>query len=226
MTQNNIQRDFILGDPWIYLKLYTGVKIADSILIEIINPLLAELKEEQFISKWFFIRYSDPEFHLRIRLCLSNNQKLTNLINRLNSAVKPYIESRLISGFQSDIYTRELERYGHKTIEDSESIFFHDSQATLQMLSYIEGDEGENHRWHFACLSLDYLLNDFGFSETEKLQLLDNLQTGFGMEFGMNTHLKVQLDYKFRQERQKMRSYLLHEDIFYNPFYQILTKNQ
>lgn len=224
MTLNNIQRDFILGDPWIYLKLYTGVKTADSILIEIINPLSAGLHEEQVISKWFFIRYSDPEFHLRIRFYLSNNQNLTTITTRLNSAVKPYIENRLISGFQSDIYTRELERYGHKTIVDSESIFFHDSLATLQMLSSIEGDEGENYRWHFACLSIDYLLNDFGFNENEKLALMDKLQQGFGQEFGMNTHLKVQLDNKFRQERQKLRSFLLREDDFYSPFYHILDE--
>jgi thiopeptide-type bacteriocin biosynthesis protein len=224
MTRNNIQRDFILGDPWIYFKLYSGVKTADSILTEIIDPLSAGLQKEQVISKWFFIRYSDPEFHLRIRFYLSNNQNLTTITARLNSAVKPYIGNRLISGFQSDTYTRELERYGHKTIVDSESIFFHDSLAALQMLSNIEGDEGENHRWHFACLSIDYLLNDFGLNENEKLELMNKLHQGFGYEFGMNTQLKVQLDNKFRQERQKMKSFLLREDDFYAPFYRILDK--
>jgi hypothetical protein len=69
------------------------------------------------------------------------------------------------------------------------------------MLQQIEEGEGENYRWHFACLSTDYLLNDFGFTENQKLELMDKLQQGFGHEFGMNTHLKVQLDNKFRQEK-------------------------
>jgi thiopeptide-type bacteriocin biosynthesis protein len=130
----------------------------------------------------------------------------------------------MISKFQTDTYFRELERYGNKTIDETESFFFFDTQSTLLMLNQIEGDEGETYRWHFACLAVDFLLNDFGFSEKGKLELMDRLQQGFGQEFGMNTQLKVQLDDKFRKERQQIRAFMLRSNDLYEPFYQILEQ--
>ncbi|HCT29627.1 MAG TPA: hypothetical protein DIW31_02585 [Bacteroidales bacterium] len=220
----DIQRDFILGDNWFYFKLYTGVKTADTLLVEVIDPFASDLMNEGFIEKWFFIRYSDPDFHLRIRFELKDKLKLSEIIFRLNAILYPYIENRMISKFQAETYSRELERYGSKTIDETESIFFFDTQATILLLNQIEGDEGETYRWHYACLAVDFFLNDFGFSEDEKLQLLDRLQYNFGQEFGMNAQLKVQLDEKFRKERPQMRSFLLRESDIYEPFYQILKQ--
>lgn len=220
----DIQRNFILGDNWFYFKLYTGVKTADTILIDVIDPFASELLNEGFLEKWFFIRYSDPEFHIRIRFEIIDKLKLSEIILRLNLVLRPYLENRMVSKFQSETYSRELERYGSKTIDETESLFFFDTQSTLLLLNQIEGDEGETYRWHYACLAIDFLLNDFGFSEKEKLQLMDRLQQSFGQEFGMNAQLKVQLDEKFRKERQQMRSFLLSNDDLYEPFYQILDQ--
>ena len=106
-----VQRDFILGDQWFYFKLYTGVKTADTLLLEVIQPLRQYLLENKLIDKWFFIRYSDPDFHLRIRFSLQNRQALGIVISKLNELVKPYLENKLISSMQVDTYSRELERY-------------------------------------------------------------------------------------------------------------------
>jgi len=61
---NNIKRTFIPGDEWLYIKLYTGYKTADTILTEILPEIISKLKDEQLIDKWFFIRYYDPHYHL------------------------------------------------------------------------------------------------------------------------------------------------------------------
>lgn len=220
---SNIQRDFILGDEWFYFKLYTGVKTADSLLIEMIDPLTNQLIEKGLIDKWFFIRYSDPNFHLRVRFHVAKGGALGEIIEMLNAFVKPFLENQFVAKFQADTYSRELERYGESTIELAESLFFYDSQMTLQLLNLIEGDEGETYRWHFACMAVNSLLNDFGLDAQEQLDLLDRLQTGFGNEFGMNTQLKVQLDKRFRDERATIRGFLLQENEFYQPFYEILS---
>ncbi len=109
---DNIQRDFILGDDWFYFKIYTGVKTADTLLIELIEPLTKKIMDEGLIDKWFFIRYSDPEFHLRIRFRIKNKLKLSEIILELNKLLKPFIENRLVSTFQTETYSREIERYG------------------------------------------------------------------------------------------------------------------
>ncbi len=219
-----VQKDFILGDKWFYIKLYTGVKTADTVLLEIIQPLTEQLISEKLIDKWFFIRYSDPDFHLRIRFHMQNVSSLGVIISRLNVIVKPYLESQLVSSMQIDAYSRELNRYGSSIIEEVESLFCCDSNKTLVMLNLIEGDEGENYRWHYACIAVDVLLSDFELSELEKFELMQRLQHGFGQEFGMNNQLKVQLDKKFRNERQNMRSFMLKENDFYRPFYQIIEQ--
>lgn len=196
------ERNFILGDEWVYFKIYTGYKTADLVLTDAINPLIKELLEEKIINKWFFIRYSDPDFHLRIRFRLVDLSQIGKLISKMNSAVKPFLNNMQLSKFQTDTYNRELERYGNNTMEYSETLFFYDSEMTTEMLDLIEGDKGEIVRWHFAIKVVDSFLNDFNYSENEKLELLDRFQLGFGSEFGMNKRLKVQIDRKFRNERK------------------------
>ena len=57
---NNTKRIFIIGDEWLYLKLYTGVKTADYILTTHFKNLLDQMIRNEYIDHWFFIRYSDP----------------------------------------------------------------------------------------------------------------------------------------------------------------------
>lgn len=205
----SIRRNFILGDEWSYFKIYTGYKTADLILTEAVKPLLETLFYDKIIDKWFFIRYSDPDFHLRLRFKLYDTSLLGELVLRINRAIKPYIENRLVAKFQTDTYARELERYGENTIEYAETIFYYDSNMTIHFLDMIEGDEGERIRWLFAIKAVDELLNDFKYSENQKLELLNRLQFGFGSEFGMNKNLKIQIDRKFRNERISITNMLL-----------------
>jgi thiopeptide-type bacteriocin biosynthesis protein len=63
-----IKRSFTIGEEWLYFKIYCGVKTANELLISVVEPLVTKLRKEKKITLWFFIRYSDPEHHLRIRL--------------------------------------------------------------------------------------------------------------------------------------------------------------
>jgi hypothetical protein len=42
---NEIQRTFILGDRWLYYKIYTGPKTCDAVLTEIIKAVAEQLIE-------------------------------------------------------------------------------------------------------------------------------------------------------------------------------------
>ena len=76
-----IQRTFIPGSQWVYIKLYTGEKTADDILINVISLIIKKLQKKQYTEKWFFIRYSDPDFHLRIRLLVCDAQYIGEIIH-------------------------------------------------------------------------------------------------------------------------------------------------
>ena len=209
--QKFTKRTFVIGDEWLYYKLYCGLKTADEILTQAIKPVSEELLKNDSIDKWFFIRYSDPKLHLRVRFHLNNSQNISQIINLINNATKSFIEDDLLWKIQIDTYQREIERYGKNTMELVEELFFHDSEMIVNMLDLIEGDEGEIIRWLFSIRSIDCLLDDFLYNDQQKLNLLEGLKEGFGREFGMNKSLKMQLDKKFRDERQYINDIMNRE---------------
>lgn len=136
MINDNSKKKFIPATEWLYLKIYAGVKTADIILDEAIQPLMKYFQENDYISKWFFIRYNDPKPHLRIRFKLNNIDDYSKILVKINEALQEYIESGEISDIVIDTYSRELERYGENTIEEAEILFYKNSEFTLQCLHY------------------------------------------------------------------------------------------
>jgi thiopeptide-type bacteriocin biosynthesis protein len=204
-----IQRDYILGDEWIYYKIYTGYSTSDTILVDIITPISQSLIKEKIIDKWFFIRFSDPENHLRVRFHLVDSNNFNIVIQRLKTILKQYLKSNLIWNIQLDTYRPEIERYGgKKNIKLSEDLFFHDSKMIAKFISLIEGEQGEEIRWLFSLKAIDSFLNDFDFTIQEKLNLLSNLKNGYAHEFGMSKPLKKQLNEKYRDNREKIDFFL------------------
>jgi thiopeptide-type bacteriocin biosynthesis protein len=206
-----LQRNFSIGSEWLYYKFYSGIKTADKLLAEVIRPLTEELIGKKYIDKFFFIRYSDPENHIRLRFHFTDLKQLGNVITAVHKAIQPYQDQGMISKVQTDTYTRELERYGVNSMEIAESLFHIDSVVTLNLLDLIDGAEGEIIRWQFAIRSMDDLLTNLKFNSAEKLQLLDHMKTSFFREHGESKELKLQLDAKFRTERKLVEDILNRE---------------
>jgi len=137
---NTIKHNFYPGDEWLYYKIYCGENTTDKILIETIQPLVSFLFKNKFIEKWFFIRYSDPEPHLRIRFLVTDPLHLSIVIRQMNMRLKRYTESKEIWNLQIDTYQREVKRYGTNTIEVAESFFYKDSEFILHLLDNTTND--------------------------------------------------------------------------------------
>jgi len=208
---SSIQLSFGVGSEWFDYKIYAGPKTSDMGLANIIKPVSEALLANNSIDKWFFIRYSDPKPHIRVRFHYTDPTQVAQIINTLYPAVEEYIKEDLIWKIQIDTYQREIERYGITTMEASETLFFYDSRMIVDFIDMVEGDEGEELRWLFSIRAIDVLLNDFGYSEDEKMKLMERLKIGFGSEFGMNKFLKKQLDKKYREEKEKINEFLVFE---------------
>lgn len=195
------KRTFIVGDEWLYYKFYTGPKTADVILTEMIKPVTEELLSQKIIDSWFFIRYADPQLHTRVRFHVSDPKNIAPIIQVIRSHSTPYFEKNLVWKIQVDTYQREVERYGINSMELSEKWFFYDSKMIVDMLSMIEGDEGERIRWLFGLRAVDTMLDDFDFDMERKFDLVTILRENFGREHGMNRNLKEQMEKKFRNDR-------------------------
>lgn len=210
-TQANTQRTFALGSEWLYVKIYCGTKTADEVLTQMIQPLTEQLLQQAVIDQWFFIRYSDPKPHLRLRF-KGTGSFYAQVIAYLNQAIVPFLDAGLITSFQTDTYVRELERYGTHNIEASEKLFYFDSKAVVNVLNIFESEALEDLRWQLALRGIDTMLSDFGLDLPQKRDLLERMKTGFAKEFGLDGKLgKKQLSQKYREVRSDVESVLTTE---------------
>lgn len=131
---NQIKRSFIPGDTWLYYKFYSGPKTADKLLVEVLQPLMKQLMVKNQIKKWFFIRYADPKEHLRFRCEMTSIESMPVIIDQINQALAPYIDSKLVWKVQMDTYSRELERYGNSSMAVCEELFYHDSEMVSNLV--------------------------------------------------------------------------------------------
>ncbi len=133
----DVQRRFALGSEWLYYKIYLGPKMGDQVLMHHLGPLAQHLINKGWIDSWFFIRYQDPRFHIRVRFHLTDLRFLAPIISYLSQQLTPLLEEQLIWTLQTDTYQREIERYGSNTIALAEKIFFLDSQCIVKALQIV-----------------------------------------------------------------------------------------
>ncbi|WP_169409422.1 lantibiotic dehydratase [Dyadobacter beijingensis] len=202
------KRKYTIGSEWLYVKIYAGTKTADKILTSLIRPLCKELIENETIDKWFFLRYADPEDHIRIRFHSKKANFWPEILMRLNQALQVSIENREVHKFQVDTYNQEIERYGAETMEMSELLFYHDSLAAINFLNLIEGEEGEKYRWLFTLRSIDMLFSDFSLDLKERHDVMLFMSQNYFKEFSGNDKLKHNLNQKYRENRHLIENIL------------------
>lgn len=224
-----IQRLLIPGSEWLYLKLYVGVQVTNSILVNYIKPLVFDLLNQKIIEKFFFIRYSDTSNHIRLRLKLYDKNNIGNLIIHLYNTFYALVESGIIWNIQYGSYLREIERYGGNTMEITETIFFHDSQIVLNILSL-----PEINKTLVSLLLIDQYLTLAQYTVSDKQEFCQKMSTIYQDEFNLrNPKGFKQLNQKYRLYKNSIHSlfekpkenYLkilqLHQKYMYKLFKQI-----
>lgn len=173
-----VKRDFIIGDEWFYVKIYCGYETADLILFNFIKPLITQLKKDKIIDLWFFIRYNDPESHLRLRFHLTNIEKIGLLIQYFNQYCSSCIENNYTWKIQIDTYTRETERYNSIDYTLTEKIFYYDSEMIMEYLNY-RNELNDKEKIIFSCLSIIHFLNVLELSIFRKREIISNMLLGY-----------------------------------------------
>lgn len=203
-----IRRTFPPGSEWLYAKLYTGTATVDRVLCDDVAPLAQEAIASGAARRWFFIRYSEGGWHLRIRF--QGDPRV------LRERVQPAIESmaqRLIDTgaawkLQFDTYEREVERYGGpEAIELAEEIFHRDSEAVAALLPLCAGDAGADLRWQLMLAGIDRLYTDFGLDLPTRLRLAERSRDAFTQQFHFDS-LRDHLSTRFRTHRASLQQLL------------------
>jgi thiopeptide-type bacteriocin biosynthesis protein len=204
-----VARSFAPGSEWLYAKLYTGTATADVLLREVVRPLVAEALASGAADRWFFIRYGDPEWHLRVRLHGDPARLLSEAVPRLHELASPLLADGSLWRVQLDTYERETERYGGpEGIETAERLFHADSEAVLAILDTLSGDEGAELRWRVALCGVDTLLADLGLDAAAKHAVMRAMEASMAREFNKAATLKRELSDRFRRDRASLESLL------------------
>ena len=203
-----IKRIFIPGSEWLYYKIYCGPKTADYIISDIISDISNKMISEKVITKWFFIRYTDPDIHIRVRFHFTESINVNIILTLLHYRLEPLVDENIIWKIQLDTYNREIERYGADTYSLSEELFYYDSEMIAKMIGLIEGDEGELYRWLFSLRATDELMNDFGLNLDQKLLFVDKRYESFSREFNVDKAMLKAISDKYRSNSAIMNSFL------------------
>lgn len=202
------RRIFIPGSEWLYFKIYVGIKTSDDLIIGTMKPFVFDLLNNKIINRFFFIRYIDKGYHIRLRLHLKDKLYFDYILKIFSDKFEPLVDKGIISDIEIGTYKRELERYGVYTTALVEEMFFYDSQIILSIIDYanLQNDQ-EIIRVISAFCLIEYILNGFGCDLDEKVVLMSKLSKNFQSEFGFNSNKYTgALNKKFREYRKEIEN--------------------
>ncbi|MCC3779230.1 lantibiotic dehydratase [Streptomyces sp. UNOB3_S3] len=125
------------GSGWLYAKLHCSPERHDELLAVHLPRLLDGLPAGSG-ARWFYLRYADPDPHLRLRFHGDPADLGGRLLPRLGEWAARLADQGLCGRLALDTYDPELERYGGPSaIEAAEAAFAADSRACLEQLALL-----------------------------------------------------------------------------------------
>ncbi|MFT6879148.1 MAG: thiopeptide-type bacteriocin biosynthesis protein [Arcticibacterium sp.] len=197
-----------LKENWQYLKLYCGNTAVDTILLNFLEPFIETCTSQELIDEWFFIRYKDPDFHIRIRFLLGTTQHLIGFWAKLNDIIKILHSKQLIWKTEVGHYQPESQRYKALDTGLAEHIFRVDSVSYIDLLKQKSLYTDENFRWLFALRAVDWWLDSFGLNLNDKKDFAEKLRNTFALEFNVGQTEKKDMDIKYRATRTGIENFL------------------
>ena len=199
----NLAKIPLLND-WLYLEVYCNAYAENEILKYVYEEIILKNKFEKF----FFVRYSNPKKHLRLRF-KSNTRKINEFIIGKIHNLKI---TNVISKYYILPYSQEIYRYGGvKLMDISETIFSLDSDDTVKKLLC---DNLEHHDIQItAILKINCFLNLFNLSLEDKIFFCQNFITLFSNEFELNPDLRKDFNKNYSKIKSELFMFEV-EDFF------------
>jgi thiopeptide-type bacteriocin biosynthesis protein len=172
--------------------------------------MVAEITSASAADRWFFMRYGDPRWHLRLRFHGTPAALRDHVLPAFRRRVKPFERQGIVWRLEFDRYEPEVERYGGpRGIALSENLFQLDSELCLELLKIISAEGGGAElRWQLACCGVDRLLSALGLTLKERESLTREMARAREQEFVVDQDYKQQLAQTFRTHRHAVAALL------------------
>jgi lantibiotic biosynthesis protein len=203
LAQANLQQPdmprLVSMQSMVYLKLYMAPSRLDAFLCRLGDEFLTMPAIAAVVDDWFFIRYSDPRHHVRLRLrCVAPH--VGQLIENLLAWLQPLLKSRELDQYSFEQYQPEYTRYGGPvTTALSETLFGIDSVLAVRLLGAHDSNGRTVPAWQRMIYAVDRLRCDAGIANHQAAALMAPLAEAFMREFQAVRHNKVQLNAAYRE---------------------------
>lgn len=192
LRQTEVQNTLFPGEEnWIYYKLYGCGKRQDE-LISLMDAAFDELKYNKVLKQYFFIRYSDPQPHMRVRLQHMPN-RFSQMLYALQTILGSFRNDGLLTTVSIDTYQRESNRYGGVAlISKAETYFSYESKFVAQVIT--DNRFKDLSRDALDCVAISYLtmmLKSFGMTLDVQETFLESVTTNkaYRKDFTTNREL-------------------------------------
>ncbi|MGW0519289.1 lantibiotic dehydratase, partial [Crossiella sp. NPDC003009] len=206
------QRRHLPGGRWSFLKLYGGVRRQDEVIAGPLRELVAQLREQALIDRWFYIRYLDPEPHLRLRFRAADTEAAHQVLARLTSWGGGLVGAGTAVDTAVASYSPETERYGGpRTFDAVERVFAANSAVTADLVALLHSGEHKLRPEFVAVAAVDRLYRQWGLESSalvESLpppgeQDLELVRADFGQHRAYLTELLVPWDFRPHEQGRK-----------------------
>jgi thiopeptide-type bacteriocin biosynthesis protein len=187
------------GSEWLFAKLYCPRNLENDVVPESMLRFAENAVAAELADSWFFIRYSDPDSHLRLRFHGSPQRLTGQLFATLCDWAGRLMSEGLCLKFAFDTYEPEIERFGGAAgMAAAEALFSADSTASAKLLHELKRKVWPHDELILQALSIDDLLHAIGFDEAQRLRWYRGQTNARGADIGA----------EFRQRKNVLRSVL------------------
>ncbi len=157
------------GSDWLFAKLYCPAVLEEEFLTSAVRDFCHDISRKGLANGWFFVRYNDPDPHIRLRFRGDPNRLIAQLLPEVCSWGGDMIAEGICQRIAFDTYDREIERYGGAAgMSAIEAIFTADSPASVDLLAVLRKN-AELDRLTLAVASIDDLLKSMGLDVNQRL---------------------------------------------------------
>jgi len=153
------------GAETTYAKIYCGTATADGLIANAFSQFAQSRVAAGQVRRWFFIRYRDPDPHIRLRFFCDSPEMGARVRFDLARMTEGFYRESRIRRLVFDSYIPEVERYGGlDAMEDAEGIFHADSVCAAALVKASLSSSGM--RWIMASFSMLTLARTLGLDNT------------------------------------------------------------
>lgn len=205
------ERQYMPGSKWMFLKLYGLHSREEEFIGFMLRPFCEKVLSQGKAEQYFFMRYADPDPHIRLRF-YGNPERLTaDLLPEIYQWALHLQEEGLLNRLVLDTYEPEIERYGGpELIKLAESVFAADSQTTALWLGLKRSGQIGLSLEMIGTISVIDIMEQFEVPFDDQLKVLDSmgLRKEYLEEFRKDRRLYLTLGDPY----QDWKNLLNHQD--------------